>query len=163
MTDLHIRPLDPVADLPLVTAFYADAPDFWLLAEGAAPGPAKAQEFFDDCPPGSDPEASHRLGLFLGDRLSGLAELSFAFPRPEDAYLGLMILGPWAQGAGNGRRFLAHVEALARQADCPSLYLGVLDRNPRGRAFWEREGFAATGDWRRTEQGDHVFRMVKPL
>ena len=158
-----IRPLDPGTDLERVEAFYAAAPDYWLLAEGAMDGPEKAREFFTDCPPGCDPAASHRLGLFLGDRLSGLAELSFGFPRAEDAYLGLMILGPWAQGGGHGAGFLAHVEALARQAGCPCLYLGVLDRNPRGRAFWEREGFQPTGDARVTDQGRRVDRMVKGL
>ena len=163
MTDPTIRPLDPVADLPLVTAFYTDAPDYWLLAEGTAPGPEKARDFFTDTPPGCDPAASHRLGLFIGDRLSGLAELSFGFPEPQDAYLGLMILGPWAQGGGHGPRFLTHVEALARQASAPHLYLGVIDANPRGRAFWERHGFRPTGHARITDQGHRVARMVKPL
>ncbi|WP_299907627.1 GNAT family N-acetyltransferase [uncultured Paracoccus sp.] len=158
-----IRPLDPAADLPLVAGFYAEAPDYWLLAEGVLPGPEKARDFFTDCPPGSDPAAAHRLGLFLDDRLSGLVELSFGFPEPEDAYLGLMILGPWAQGGGHGARALAHVEALARQAGCPRLYLGVLGRNPRGWAFWQREGFAATGVSRVTDQGDRVHRMMKTL
>ena len=158
-----IRPLDPAADLPLVAGFYAEAPDYWLLAEGVLPGPEKAREFFTDCPPGCDPAASRRLGLFLDDRLSGLAELSFGFPDAGDAYLGLLILGPWAQGGGYGAAFLAHVEALARQAGCPRLYLGVLDRNPRGRAFWLREGFQPTAVSRVTDQGDTVRRMMKRL
>lgn len=160
---MQIRPLDPVTDLALVQAFYQDAPDYWLLAEGGIDIPGKAREFFIDCPPGSDPAQSHRLGLFLAGRLSGLIELSFAFPQPQDAYLGLMILGSWAQGSGHGARAVAHIEALARQAGCPRLYLGVLDQNPRGRAFWDRQGFTATGDFRITDQGHRVDRMVKAL
>lgn len=160
---MPIRPLDPATDLALVQGFYADAPDYWLLAEGAIDGPGKARDFFTDCPPGSDPDRSHRLGLFLGGRLSGLVELSFAFPRPEDAYLGLMILGPWAQGGGHGVRLLAHVETLVRQAGCPRLYLAVIEQNPRGRAFWDREGFRPTGDFRITDQGLRVDRMVKAM
>lgn len=158
-----IRPLDPVTDLPLVEGFYAAAPDYWLLAEGVPPGPEKAAEFFTDCPPGCDPAASHRLGLFLADRLSGLAELSFGFPEAGDAYLGLMILGPWAQGGGLGAGLLADVEALARQAGSTRLYLGVLDQNPRGRTFWLREGFAPTGISRDTGHGSRVERLVKPI
>lgn len=158
-----IRPLDPEADLALVERFHADAPDYWLLAEGVAPGGEKALEFFTDGPPGCDPAASHRLGLFLAGRLSGLAELSFGFPEAGDAYLGLMILGPWAQGGGHGAGFLAHVETLARQAGSQRLYLGVLSRNPRGRAFWLREGFRATGVSRETDQGAGVERLVKTL
>lgn len=159
----RIRSLDPQADLPLLRRFYDDAPDFWLMAEGRAPDEAKARAFFTDSPPGCDPADAHRLGLFLGDRLSGLAELSFGFPTAEDAYLGLMILGPWAQGKGLGALFLSHLEGLARQAGCLRLYLAVLDRNPRARAFWQREGFTLTGDAGRTDRGHYLRRMVKPL
>ncbi len=65
-----IRALHPIRDLDLVVDFYADAPDYWLIAEGRAPGPEKARDFFTDAPPGCDPQTSHRLGLFLEGRLS---------------------------------------------------------------------------------------------
>jgi GNAT superfamily N-acetyltransferase len=159
-----IRPLDPLTDLGLVERFYREAPDYWLFAEGKPPDAAKAAAFFTDGPPGCDPSRSHRLGLFDGGRLSGVAELSFGFPLPEDAYLGLMMLAPWAQGRGHGARFLAHVETLARAADAPRLYLAVIAANIRGRAFWEREGFTATGlSGRDPDTGHTLHRLVKPL
>jgi len=75
-----------------------------------------------------------------------------------------MLLGPWAQGAGHGRTFLAHAETLARKRHAPRLYLAVLDANPRGRAFWEREGFKATGKRGQDKITGHwIERMVKPL
>ena len=49
--------------------------------------------------------------------------------------------GPWAQNSGIGIKFLEHVERLARQAGAQKLFLAVLSINPKGRAFWEREGF----------------------
>lgn len=55
------------------------------------------------------------------------------------------MLGPWARGVGHGHIFLAHVQNLARAAQAPQLFLAVLGANRRGRAFWEREGFQATG------------------
>lgn len=141
---MRIRELFP-SETALVAQFYREAPDYWLMAEGRCDPAAQAQDFFTDAPPNCDPGESHRLGLFLNQRLSGVAELSFGFPEPSDAYLGLMLLGPWARGAGHGRRFLAEVEARARARHAHRLYLAVLDANPRGRAFWEREGFRATG------------------
>lgn len=158
-----IRPLELSSDLDLVAAFYAEAPDYWLLAEGRAPGRHKAAAFFTDGPPGCDPDASYRLGLFLEGRLSGLAEVSFGFPEVGDAYLGLMMLGPWARGAGHGRTFLSHVENLARRARAKQLYLAVLEANPRGRAFWDREGFCATGVSAVSEDAGVVHRLVKLL
>lgn len=140
-----IRPLLPKRDLDSVTAFYTAAPDYWIMAEGRAPDAAKAAAFFTDGPPGCDPALSHRLGLFYRKRLSGLAELSFGFPNANDAYLGFMMLGPWARNLGFGQQFLAHVERLALEAGADDLYLAVLSVNTGGRAFWEREGFRPTG------------------
>ena len=160
--DPLIRALDPISDLDRVTAFYAEAPDYWLLADGIAPGLQKAIAFFTDGPPGCDPDRSYRLGLFLEGRLSGLAELSFGFPKTGDAYLGFMMLGPWARGAGFGRVFLSHVENLARRAQALQIFLAVLEANPRGRAFWEREGFGATG-LSGVSDGQVLHRLVKPL
>jgi GNAT superfamily N-acetyltransferase len=75
-----------------------------------------------------------------------------------------MPLGPWAQGAGHGKAFLAHAETLARTRGASVLYLGVLDANPRGRAFWDREGFRGTGLRKQDEATGHcVERLVKTL
>lgn len=158
-----IRTLRPI-DAPLVADFYRAAPAYWLLAEGALDPDAKAAAFFTDCPPNCDPAASARLGFFLGDRLSGLAELSFGFPSAGDAYLGLMMLGPWAQGAGHGAAFLAAAEGIARAAHAPALYLAVLEANPRGRAFWLRHGFTPTGLRRHDGGTGHwIERLEKRL
>lgn len=157
-----IRPLFPETDRAAVAAFLQEAADYWILADGTPPGPQAADDFFTDCPPGCDPAASHRLGLFRDGRLSGLAELSFGFPAPGDAYLGLMILAPRIRGQGHGARLLAHVETLARAMQAPTLYLGVIAANPKGRAFWERHGFVPTGVTRQDDR-NITHRLAKPL
>jgi GNAT superfamily N-acetyltransferase len=153
-----------LSEVHLVERFYSDAPDYWLLANGSCDAAQQAAAFFTDCPPGCDAAASAHLGLFLDGRLSGVAEVSFGFPEKGDAYLGLMMLGPWAQGAGHGTRFLAEVEAIARVAHSAALYLAVLDANPRGRAFWLRAGFTPTGLRRQDAGTGHwIERMEKRL
>lgn len=159
-----IRILDPLADLDAVEEFYSRAADYWILADRRAPDRQKAQDFFTDGPPNCDPAASHRLGMFEGGVLMGLAELSFGWPLAGDAYLGLQILAPEARGRGLGRLLLAEVEARARKTGAAGLYLAVLDANPKGRAFWEREGFRDTGVGRFDEDTGHwVRRMGKAL
>ncbi len=161
---MGIRALTPAEDLARVAAFYDEAGDYWLLADRQAHDPGKAQAFFTDCPPGCDPAASHRLGLFQAGALAGVAELSFGFPEPGDGYLGLMLLAPRLRGSGYGTIFLQEIEARARAAGCRSLYLAVLEENPRGRAFWERKGFAPTGVMRVDgDTGHRIHRLVKPL
>lgn len=160
---MRIRELFP-SEAALVAQFYREAPDYWLLAEGRCDPQAKASDFFTDAPPNCDPAQSDRLGLFLNQRLSGVAEVSYGFPEGNDAYLGLMLLGPWAQGSGHGRTFLAQAEALARKRHASLLYLAVLDVNPRGRAFWLREGFRPTSLRRQNGTTGHwVERLVKDL
>lgn len=160
---MRIRELFP-SEASLVAQFYREAPDYWLLAEGRIDPDAKASDFFTDAPPNCDPAQSDRLGLFLNHRLSGVAEISYGFPDGNDAYLGLMLLGPWAQGAGHGRSFLAHAKKQARNRHAARLYLAVLDANPRGRAFWLREGFHPTGLRRQDGTTGHwLERLVKDL
>lgn len=157
-----IRPLDPVKDRETVAACLLEAQDYYHLWRGHAPGPVEVEEVFTAGPPGCDPARSHRLGFFLDTRLSGVAELSFGFPEPEDAYLGLMILAPLARNQGHGATFIAHIETLARPA--PRLYLAVLNANLKGRAFWQAHGFTATGVSRfDAETGHTLHRLVKPL
>ncbi len=159
-----IRPLDPIVDLPLIEALYAEATEFWQMTDRKPPTAETAAAFFTDGPPGCDPAKSHRLGLFEGDQLGGVAELSFGFPAPQDAYLGLMLLAPRTRGQGYGAAFLAHIEALARAAQAPQLFLAVLAENSKGRAFWDREGFVPTGQSRYNDVTDHwIHRLVKPL
>jgi GNAT superfamily N-acetyltransferase len=160
---MRIRELFP-SETALVAQFYREAPDYWLLAEGHLNATDKASDFFTDAPPNCDPAQSDRLGLFLQSRLSGVAEVSYGFPEPADAYLGLMLIGPWAQGAGHGKAFLAHAEALARKRHARHLFLAVLDANPRGRTFWLREGFTATGKRGRDKITGHwLERLGKAL
>lgn len=138
---MTIRTLDPALDRARVDAFFRNASDYILIERGTPPGPEVTEEFFTDAPPGCDPAASLRLGLFEGAALVAVAEAGFGFPDPDAAYLGLMIVAPDARGRGAGVRLLRHIEREARAQGCKALFLAVLEANPRGRAFWEREGF----------------------
>lgn len=163
MAEVEIRPLDPEADLAHVVALYDEAADYWLLADRKPPDLDKARAFFTDGPPGCDPARSLRLGLFVDGRISGLAELSFGFPEARDAYLGLMILAPRLRGQGHGAAFLSCIETLAGLAAAPRILLAVLQENPRGRAFWEREGFRATGVSRLDEETGHRIERFEKI
>ncbi len=162
MPQTLIRALNPVTDRSAVAAVLAEARDYYQLWLGRDPGPAEVEQVFTAGPPGCDPAKSHRLGLYLEGRLAGVAEVSYGFPLPDDAYLGLMVLSPKARNQGHGAAFYTHVEGLARPS--PHLYLAVLQANPKGRAFWHRMGFAATGISRHDpETGHTIHRLVKDL
>ena len=136
------------------------------MAEGQVPGLQKAKDFFTDTPPNCDPTVSLRLGLFLDDRLSGLAELSFGFPTAGDPYLGLMVLGPWARNHGYGKEIFEVYRDLRPANRMHGAFLAVRHINPSGRTFWEREGFLATGfsrDIRIDDIHTKIHRLAKLL
>jgi len=163
---MHIRRLDPVADRALVDGFFVEATDYILMERDEPPGPDVTEEFFTDTPPGCDPAASLRLGLFKDSHLIAVAESAFGYPEPDDAYLGLMIVSPRARGTGAGSYLLNHIEAEARARACKNLYLAVLDANPRGQSFWEREDFTVAATNRPVTLGaktQMAKRMVKAL
>lgn len=158
-----IRDLDPVQDRAAVAAFLDEAQDYYHLWLHRGPGAAELDDIFTSVPPGCDPARTWRPGLYLDGRLSGVAELSFGYPTAEDAFLGLMILAPHARGAGHGEWFHTQVLDRARAAGCPRIYLGVLDQNPRGWAFWRRMGYVETGITRFDAETQHLLhRLVRP-
>jgi GNAT superfamily N-acetyltransferase len=161
---LTVRALDAVADRAALAALLTEAQDYYLMWLGHAPGEAEVKDALTAAPPGCDPAQSLRLGLFLEDRLSGVAELSFGYPTSEDAFLGLMILAPRARSSGHGRVFHDHILTLAKSRGCPHIHLGVLDINRRGRAFWQRQGYTETGVTRLDAETGHLLhRLVRPL
>lgn len=150
----------------MVEAFFDAVTDYILIERDTPPGPEVTDEFFTDAPPGCDPASSLRLGLFHGDQLTAIAEVGFGYPEPDDAYLGLLIVVPDHRGTGAGADLLRHVEAEARARGCKALFLAVLEANPRGRAFWEREGFTTLLTDRPVTLGQKTQmarRMAKPL
>lgn len=137
-----IRSLDPIADAEAVTGLFRRAADYVLLETGLPPTAAETKAFFTDAPPGGDPQASLKLGLFLPDgQLAAIADVGFGYPEAGDAYIGLMLTCAAHRSRGLGARLLDHIVAEARARHAPRLLLAVLEENPRGRAFWERMGF----------------------
>lgn len=136
-----IRTLTLDADLAAVADLKRRAADYIRLETGADPTPDMAQEFFTDAPPGGDPSQSLKLGLFVGPRLQAIADVAFGWPEAGDAFIGLMLVAAECRGQGHGPRLLRHIEHVARARGAPRLLLAVLDENPQGRRFWEREGF----------------------
>lgn len=136
-----IRPLHAPDDLAAVRDLFTRAADYVLLETGLPPAPEAARDYFADAPPGIDPATSLKLGLCEGGTILGLADLAFGWPDPQDAYIGLLLIDAASRGRGLGRRLLDQLAACARDRGATRLLLAVLDDNPRGRAFWEREGF----------------------
>ncbi len=53
------------------------------------------------------------MGRVCARAFVGLVEISFGFSEPDDAYLGFLMLGPWARGQGTGAAVLCELKLQA--------------------------------------------------
>lgn len=160
---LRIRQLVADTDARAVHALYERAADFVVLETGSEPSDTTVAQFFADCLPGADVATSRKLGMFMpsGD-IVAIADLAFGYPETDDAYIGLLLIDGSCRGLGLGRVFLEHLTGLARAGNASRLLIALLDENPRGRAFWEREGFrllASFPDFKLGRKTHVVHRM----
>lgn len=100
-------------------------------------------------PPGKTMADKHYLGFFTAEeppRLAAVLDLIAGWPRPEVAFIGLfMVAGP-LQGRGAGSAILAScLDRLAAQGFA-RVRLAVDEGNPQSAAFWQKNGFAFTGE-----------------
>ncbi len=163
---LLIRSLDATRDHARVMAFLHSAAEYIRLERGADPSPEVAHEFFTDCPPGCDPAQSVRLGVFVQGDLIAMTEMAMGYPDAHTAYLGFLLIAPLARGRRLGTYALQYLQSRARGMGATALCLGVLQANPRGLAFWQREGFQPTGHTGPVTLGQKTQpaqRLRKPL
>jgi GNAT superfamily N-acetyltransferase len=95
--------------------------------------------------------------------LLGILGVVFGYPDANDSYIGLLLLAPQARGSGVGGQALAHATALARARGSTRQLVAVLDNNPKGRAFWDREGFALEKSFPPTKDGHTRHRMTRAI
>lgn len=160
---MDIRPLSPSTDLALAADLFSRAADYVMLEDGVPPDDRRVIDFFEDRPPKVGTDSAAHFGLFEGTRIIGLLGMVFGYPEVTDAYIGLLLIDPAMRGKGLGVKALAHAEQVAKDRNAERLLIAVLDANPKGRAFWEREGFV----WERTFKlsGDaHTrYRMTRAI
>lgn len=96
----------------------------------------------NDKPPEVGADDHHVVGLWVDDELAGVASFVVGWPSPDITYLGLLQLRTSHQGRGLARAFHQ-----ALRAEFPGrLRLTVVDTNAEVLPFWERLGYARTGE-----------------
>lgn len=161
-----IATLDPVRDRARTQDLFARAADYIRLETGLPPDGTEAERFFADAPPGADLARSCKLGQEAAGRLVSLADLAFGFPEPGDAFVGLLLVDPACRGQGLGAALLGHLATVARARGARRLLAAVLEANPDGRRFWEREGFRHVRTAPPDRYGDRIHvahRLARPL
>lgn len=134
--------LDPATDAARVLDLCIRAQDYIQLETGKVPDAAYVQETLTDKPTQLAPDDIFLTGLARPDTsLAGMVTAIRHFYEKNEWYIGLLLLDPAERSQGLGVQAAAHIFDLARKHNAPLVRIAVLDLNPRGRVFWERQGF----------------------
>ncbi len=76
-------------------------------------------------------------------------------------YLGMLTVSPEIQAKGLGKQLLAEAETLARTHGCDTIEITVISRRTELIAWYERRGYALTGETRPFPVEDTRFGLPK--
>jgi len=156
------------AQLPELQRFYEANPRYFVLADGAPPGPASARESLHGLPPMEWPFTRKLLVAFRSPEgaIVGVADVIADLFSKGVWHLGFFMVDDRLHGSGVPHALYAHLEAWMRAQGARWLRLGVVRGNGRAERFWEKVGYADVLERRDYPQGNkrHTLRvMAKPL
>ena len=97
-------------------------------------------------PPGKCEEDKHYLGFFGGETLVAVLDLIEHYPQGDTAYIGFFMTKKERQGRGLGTALIGELLDELRREKFRKVRLAIDRGNPQSRAFWEKNGFALTGE-----------------
>jgi len=97
-------------------------------------------------PSGKCAEEKQYLGFFDGETLAAVLDLIERYPQDDTAYVGFFMTKKERQGRGLGTALIGELLDELRQNKFRKVRLAVDRGNPQSRAFWEKNGFALTGE-----------------
>ncbi len=139
-----VRPLTE-ADVDEILALCAGNEQFYRYH----PPLATRESILEDMtalPPGKCEEDKQYLGFFDGETLIAVLDLIERYPQDGTAYVGFFMTKKERQGRGLGTALIAELLDELRREKFRRVRLAVDRGNPQSKAFWEKNGFALTGE-----------------
>jgi GNAT superfamily N-acetyltransferase len=128
----------------LVQRLFERCSDYAVLHDGEPFGPTAAIDEFTALPPGRDIADKFVYGV-AGDSeppsLEAVLESVRGYPNERTWWLGLLLVDPPSRSTGVGGRLYEWFEQWVEGQGFEAIALSVIDDNPRGQAFWRRQGF----------------------
>lgn len=160
---LRVERLTPLS-LPRVISFYEQVPEYLALEEEPPTPTEAAVDLLDVAPPGIPHEQKFVLGILNEDGLIGLLDVVQGYPSTTCYYVGLLVLLAEQRGHGLGELVLEALERWVTERGGQEMKLAVLLNNPKGLAFWRRNGFELEGEpVQRLDMPGRVHRLHKRL
>ena len=139
-----VRPLT-AGDVDKILALCAENEQFYRYH----PPLATRESVLEDMtalPPGKNAADKHYLGFFDGEGLVAVLDLIERYPQEDGAYIGFFMTRKAVQGRGVGSALIGELLNELREEGFRRVRLAVDRGNPQSKAFWEKNGFALTGE-----------------
>ena len=107
-------------------------------------------------PPGKTLSDKYFIGFYDGETLAAMMDLITGYPNPATAYIGLFMVDAAQQGRGTGSALIADCKQALRAEQFKTLRLAIDEGNPQSKAFWQKNGFALTGQRTPNENGVYL-------
>jgi|GEM_PF-3575605 len=161
------------ADRADLMRFCRDNPDYDVLVTGEVSQPeAWAEDFLTELPPGAyHPGPTYKLVVRKPNEATILAilDVTLGLIDPRVGHIGLFQVAGALHGTGLAPALHEALERWMAGRGMEVLRLGVLTTNPRGAAFWARQGYQPIRQ-RATEMGagrtvmiDVLYKPLVPL
>jgi GNAT superfamily N-acetyltransferase len=144
------------ADRADLMQFCLDNPDYDLLVAGEVAEPERwAEDFLTELPPEAfHPGPTYKLVVRKPHdaSIAAILDVTLGLIDPRVGHIGLFQVAQALHGTGLAPALYGALERWMTARGMEALRLGVLTTNPRGAAFWARQGYKPTRQ-RATEMG----------
>ena len=106
--------------------------------------------------PGKTLADKYFIGFYDGETLAAMMDLITGYPNPATAFIGLFMVDAAQQGRGTGSALIADCKRALRAEQFKTLRLAIDEGNPQSKAFWQKNGFALTGQCTPNENGAYL-------
>lgn len=111
-------------------------------------------EVISRVPGNADTGSKFFVGFYDGEQLVAVMDLITGYPEKDDAFIGWFMVDASMQGKGIGSQIFADVRAAMKAQGYDHLSLGCVKENEEAIAFWQAQGFTATGE--EAQSGKHT-------
>jgi GNAT superfamily N-acetyltransferase len=156
-----LRPLSGEhAEMQALQRVLEGAPRYAERITGAPPGAADAQSAYSALPEGKSYDDKFVFGIYAGGEMIGCADVIRGWPRTDTAHIGLLLVAERHQRRGYGLAAYDAIEQEAHGWGAKRMRIGVVRTNEEVLPFWEKLGFAPTGEVKPYRYGPVVSEVL---
>ncbi len=104
-----------------------------------------AYDILTDLPQGKTEDEKSVIGIYQGSELFAIVDLIKDYPDKTNIFIGLLLIAKQYQRQSKGSQIIAKLISAFAERGFVSCDIGVIDKNKKALAFWDKNGFCKNG------------------